>query len=307
MATCANCGQALTGEYCHACGQKRFVESDRRFGHLLHQFIESATDLDSRVWRSLRALVFRPGLLSREYFLGRRARWLAPIPLFLAVNVVYFLAPLHGGDLSLQFNQQVSGRVRTLAGEPTDAKLTEQQLAANGQVHTRLTTRLVDQRVRERDLDARALSGGARGYSYHDYRLAYDAKADDISKALIILHVPFAALALMLLLIRQRRYFSEHFVFALHFFAFALIALQVVAQVHELMKLVLPATWASATILDWFVRVLFPTYIVLAVRRAHDAGWIASIAVGAGTIAAVLVVNLYVYRTVQFLVTFALT
>ena len=305
MTTCANCGATLAGKYCQDCGQKRFVESDRRFGHLLHQFIESATDLDSRVWRSLRALMFQPGLLSREYFLGRRARWLAPIPLFLAVNVVYFLAPLHGGDLTLQFNQQVSGRVRTLASEPADTKLTGQQLAANGQAHTRFTTRLVDQRVRQRDLHARAASGGAEGYSYRDLRLAYDAKADDVSKALIILHVPFAALALLLLV--RRRYFSEHFVFALHFFAFALIALQIAAQVYGLMKLLLPDDRMALAILDWSARVVFPGYIILAVRRAYGMGWIASIATGAAMMAAILAVNLYVYRAVQFLVTFALT
>ena len=97
---CSNCGATLVGEFCHACGQKRFVESDRRFGHLLQQFVASATDLDGRFWRTLRALLFQPGLLSGEYFEGRRARWLSPVSLFIAVSVVYLLAPIRGGDLS---------------------------------------------------------------------------------------------------------------------------------------------------------------------------------------------------------------
>src|SRR4051794_12041726 len=94
-AVCSNCSTALVGPFCHACGQKRFAESDRRFGHLLHQFVASATDLDGRVWRTVRALLFRPGLLAREYFEGRRARWLSPVSLFVTVSVVYFVAPLH--------------------------------------------------------------------------------------------------------------------------------------------------------------------------------------------------------------------
>ena len=115
MASCTNCGTELVGRFCHACGQKRFVESDRRLGHLLHDFVTSATDLDGRAWRTVRALLFRPGLLSREYFDGRRASWISPVSLFLAVSVFYFVAPLHGGDLTLQFIQQVSGNICALA------------------------------------------------------------------------------------------------------------------------------------------------------------------------------------------------
>jgi hypothetical protein len=52
VTACSNCGTSLAGEFCHACGQKRFVDSDRRFGHLLHHFIMSATDLNGRLWQS---------------------------------------------------------------------------------------------------------------------------------------------------------------------------------------------------------------------------------------------------------------
>lgn len=306
MATCANCGAALDGEFCRSCGQKRFVESDRRFGHLLHQFLTSTTDLDGRIWRSVRALLFQPGLLSREYMLGRRARWIAPATLYLAVNLVYFLAPLHG-DLALQFNQQVSGRIMALASDP-GVKLSAINLARTGQAHTPFTQRLIDRRVQTRDAAARAASGGEHGYSYRDYRLAYDAKADDVSKALVVFHVPFAALALMLLLSDQRRYFAEHFVFALHFFAFALVALQIAVHVQASARFALPPAYApSDALLDDFIRVLFPLYATLAVRRAYAISWPRAIVAAAGMLFVILAINLYVYRAVQFLVTFALS
>lgn len=307
MTDCTNCGASLAGEYCQSCGQKRFVDSDRRFGHLVHQFVANATDLDGRIWRSLRALLFQPGLLSHEYIIGRRARWVAPITLFLAVNVVFFLAPLHGGDLALQFNQQVPGRVRALAGDP-DTRLSDEQLAASGQIHTRFTTGWIEARVRERDVAARAASHGTSGYGYRDYRIAYDAKADDVSKALLIVHVPFTALVLALLFARQRRYFAEHFIVALHFFAFALVALQLAVQAHALMRYALPPAWVpSDGALDWFMRILFPAYAVLAIHRVYAIGWISSVVAAAGMLVGVLAVNLYLYRVVEFLVTFALT
>jgi hypothetical protein len=307
MTDCTNCGASLAREYCQACGQKRFVESDRRFGHLVHQFVASATDLDGRIWRSLRALLFQPGLLSHEYIIGRRARWVAPITLFLAVSVVFFLAPLHGGDFALQFNQQVTGRVRALASDP-ETRLSDEQLAASGQIHTRFTMQWIEARVRARDTEAREATHGASGYSYRDYRMAYDGKADDVSKALLILHVPFTALVLALLFVRQRRYFAEHFVVALHFFAFALITLQLAVQAHALMSHVLPPAWVpSDKSLDWFIRILFPTYAILAIHRVYAVGWMSSVVAGTAMMAGTLAVNLYVYRVVEFLVTFALT
>lgn len=306
-ATCANCGVALAGKYCHACGQKRFVPSDRRFGHLLHQFLASATDLDGRIWRTLRALLLRPGLLSREYMEGRRAGWISPASLFLAVCVVYFLAPLHGGDFALQFMQQVSGRVRALATNP-DETLSAAQLAGTGQAHTRFTEPWVDARVRARDAAARKASNGATGYGYRDYRRDYDAKADEVSKALVILHVPLAALVLMLLFARRQRYFAEHFVVALHYFAFALTALLIVIQLRALLRFSLPAAWLPPdAAYDWIMRVLLPVYAVLALRRSYAVGWAAATAAAAAMLAVVLAANLYVYRAVQFAVTFALT
>ena len=307
MTTCSNCGTELAGAYCHACGQKRFVEEDRRFAHLLHQFIHSATDVDGRIWRSVRALLFEPGRLSREYIEGRRARWISPASLFFAISVVYFLAPLHGGDLTLQFTQQVPGRIRALAAGPDD-NFSPEQLAGIGQAHSALTARWVDARVQRRDAAARNASAGAKGYGYHDYRLAYDAKADDVSKALVILHVPFAALALLAMFAQPRRYFAEHFVVALHFFAFALAALEIVGQIRGLGLVALPAAWRPPEALyDWTMRAVLPGYLLLALRRAYGVGWLHAAAGAAGMLAVVLAVNLYVYRAVQFMVTFALT
>ena len=304
---CRNCGATLTGKFCQECGQKRFVESDRRFSHLAHELLATATDLDSRIWRTVFALLFRPGLLSHEYMEGRRARWISPISLFLAVCVIYFVAPLHGSDVSLQFNSQVTAQIRQLSDGP-DQKLSDSQRASEGQAHSTLTSPLIDERVRERDAKARLASGGANGYSYRDYRLAYNAKADDISKALVILHMPFVALVLMLIFVRKHRYFAEHFVVALHFFAFTLLVLQIVVQVSALWDFLLPSAWAMPDpALDWFMRIVICTYTVAALRRAYEVGWGAATIAATVMLAAVVAINIYIYRAIQFLVTFALT
>jgi hypothetical protein len=323
VTVCTNCGATLTGEFCHACGQKRFVESDRRFGHLLHQFVASATDLDGRFWRTIRALAFQPGLLSREYFDGRRARWLSPVSLFLAVSVVYFLAPIRGGDLTLEFNQQVPPEIRVQALGP-DEVLSEGHRTASGQWYSQYAARWIERRVGERDAAARAASKGGpsrpsmasgalellpgeTGYSVRDYRIAYDAKANDVSKALVVLHAPVAALALLLMFMRQRRYYAEHFVFALHYLAFWMLALQFVVQISNLANLLPAAAHPPDVAYDWIMRTLLPLYVVLALRRTYAIGWLQALAATLGLGVAIITFNLFVYHAVQFMVTFALT
>lgn len=303
---CSNCGAGLAGPFCQNCGQKRFVESDRRFGHLLHEFFAGLTDVDNRVWRTVHALLFQPGLLSREYFMGRRAHWLSPVSLFLAISVVYFFAPMQGGDLTLQFNQQVPGNVRVLAKGP-DETLAPEQALSPGQWHSTWTVPWIEHRVASRDAQARAVSGGAVGYGYRDYRLAYDAKANDVSKALVILHVPAAALVLMLMFARRRRYFAEHFVFVLHYLAFWMVALLIVIQVRNLLGL-LPAHWHPPdAVYDWLMRTVLPAYVIVALHRAYTTSWFVAMLAGVGLVAAIVLFNLYVYHAIQFAVTFALT
>src|SRR5512137_2384830 len=87
---CANCGAALTGLYCHACGQKHepHVHS---LGHFLEETTESLTHADSRLWRTMGLLPAPPGSPSPRFFAGRRARYLPAIRLYLVVSVVFFL------------------------------------------------------------------------------------------------------------------------------------------------------------------------------------------------------------------------
>lgn len=88
---CLTCGSALHGRYCHQCGQKRVDHHELSvkhfFGHLVHEI----THLDSnKILRTLFALLFRPGLLPREYLSGRRGLYINPIRVYLTISALYF-------------------------------------------------------------------------------------------------------------------------------------------------------------------------------------------------------------------------
>lgn len=305
---CANCGAALTGEFCSSCGQKRFVASDRRLGSLLRQFMEAATDLDGRLWGTLRALLVQPGRLSLDYIEGRRARWMSPIGLFLLVNLVYFVSAVQS-DLATPFEWEVPGRIVLETVEPgaRTAEDAARLRAEPGPLHSLVTAPFVDRRIAERDAAARAVSGGARGYDYRDYRDAYNAKVPEISKVLTIVHVPLLGVALMLMFRRTKRYFAEHFVVALHLVAFFMAVIVIVDYSRNLLQMAIPpADWQYVAI-NWFIRIVLTAYILLALRRVYAAGWAGSAAATLGLLASYGLINVYFYRPVLFLTVFAVT
>ena len=93
---CANCGQPLAGEYCAACGQ-RHEPHVHTVGHFAAEAFESISHADSRVWRTLLYLLVKPGFLTKEFFAGRRVRYLPPFRLYLVISVVFFLVVGLGG------------------------------------------------------------------------------------------------------------------------------------------------------------------------------------------------------------------
>lgn len=88
---CANCGAAMSGPYCHACGQpeKGMV---RPLANVMSDVADTIFNVDSRIFRSILPLYFRPGLLTQEYFIGRRTRYVTPFRLFFFLCVVSIIA-----------------------------------------------------------------------------------------------------------------------------------------------------------------------------------------------------------------------
>ena len=79
--------------------------------HFASEALESISHADSRLWRTLWYLLARPGFLTREFFAGRRVRYLPPFRLYLVISVVFFLVvglPEGDGDRHRRRRQRPS-------------------------------------------------------------------------------------------------------------------------------------------------------------------------------------------------------
>lgn len=78
---CMNCGAELKGPYCSQCGQHGHPH--RKLTHVLEEFVHGVMHFDTKAWRTLPMVLFRPGTLTRNYVYGKRARYISPLALFL--------------------------------------------------------------------------------------------------------------------------------------------------------------------------------------------------------------------------------
>ncbi len=87
---CLNCGTVVQGRYCHVCGQENVLPKES-FWHMTTHFVYDITHFDSKFFETMKDLLFRPGFLSKEYMMGRRARYLHPIKMYVFTSAVFFL------------------------------------------------------------------------------------------------------------------------------------------------------------------------------------------------------------------------
>ena len=85
---CPNCEKEFDSvfEYCPHCGQRN-KKLELGFKHFLHDFIDSAFNLDSKIFLTLKLLILHPGKIVKLYLSGKRTMVLPPVRLYLIANL----------------------------------------------------------------------------------------------------------------------------------------------------------------------------------------------------------------------------
>lgn len=240
--------------------------------------LDDQLSLNSALPRTLRALLFHPGLLTREYVAGRIARYVAPFRLYLISSLLFFLTLTLTTDLK-RLGDQLD--VKPSRGAGASASQARDTPAAGGSRVTApgaasaqveagtLSTDSADKFIRM-DLDSASSPAWLRPLvprlQQQVARLNGMSKADAVRtmvggmernapKAIFLL-LPVFALLLKLLYARRDRRYVEHFVFALHVHAFAFVLFTVLLSVRS--SLLSSAVWI------WFL-----VYLFLAMKHVY--------------------------------------
>ncbi|MAK60713.1 MAG: hypothetical protein CMK09_07015 [Ponticaulis sp.] len=95
--SCRNCGAEVNRRYCGNCGQLA-QNFHRPIWGLVSEVMGDFLSLDGRVMRTLPALMFKPGRVTRSYLDGKRQRFVPPFRLYLLTSFLYFLLLFAYGD-----------------------------------------------------------------------------------------------------------------------------------------------------------------------------------------------------------------
>ena len=302
---CLNCGTRLRGQYCGTCGQRsrsRLIS----LWELISDAFGDLFEIDSRIWKTLIPLLFRPGQLTRDYLAGKRARFMPPFRSYLVLSLLFFLVAFFDplGDLGLDpQDEAASAAEREEAVRERDEALAElaekgivigdelppevaEEIEALTEDGPGLNIRLDgDEGEVDCDVDAADLEGMPPFLAgiitpervEHICRRAkseptelFDALLDNIPAALIVL-LPIMALVLKMLYPLSRHYYVEHLLFFVHFhaFFFLLLTLQILLGRLGGFVFIPEALRVLAIVVASFY---VPIYLFIAMRRVYGQG-----------------------------------
>ena len=205
---CANCGQPLTGRFCSRCGEEVLDPHALTVRHFIsHAVVHETLHFDGKIWRTLRKLLFRPGLLSAEYCAGRRRISVSPVQLLITAIVVYALLSRGGLLVSLQIGRVALSIAPTKVAEGASVADTIERVDRFGILKSRLAAK-----EKSKDLGSEAV------------RERFHSRLERFAEPLSFTNVVLLALALYALFHTTRRLFVEHAVFSLHFLSFVLFS-----------------------------------------------------------------------------------
>lgn len=265
--TCLNCFHVVENRFCPNCGQEN-TDTRKSFGHLVTHFAEDFTHYDNAFWTTIKYLLFKPALLTKEYLSGKRQRFVPPVKLYIFVSfVTFFLLSILPSDFdSNPQSEKVAKTQRQIESDKLEKEKEKARLIKKMKV-------FATDKESQNALDSIAKNQDKEDFNFKDYRTvaAYDSiqklkpaekrngaivswikrtvielrlKAKDenfkekfketlfhnIPKALF-LYMPFFALGLWLFHSKKHWYYFDHGIFTLHYFSFLLFTFSIVTLI----------------------------------------------------------------------------
>jgi Protein of unknown function (DUF3667) len=262
-AACLNCDTPLSGPFCSSCGQRDIPPYPSTRELAIDAFWE-LSGWDGRFASTVRALVRQPGLLTREFLEGRRARYISPLRLYLLASLAYFLVAAAAPDIKLASGKTL--RTGLYVGSTVrDTTPVSRPERVGGEAARALESQS-PLTAAERDS---ALKDIAKAPEYLQPLLRRAVEDPNGIKRGMFAAMPrmlFALLpvfAAIVALFYHKRKYPEHLYFAIHLHSFIFLAL----ALSPLARFTHSPAIAIAT--QGLVFLAIPVYATLAFRRAY--------------------------------------
>lgn len=230
---CLNCGTP-TGKginFCPQCGQEN-VNKRQPFWSILVDAVTGFFSIDSKTFRSIFPLLFKPGFLTKEFVTGRLVNYVHPARMFITITILYFIFFSILTDsknklkISLPEDRNESPDSNEVSINAGSAKINywqvselmqngitdEKQIADSIQLEKTFWNMLVLRYV----MKTKSMSREAF-LSYYKSRLPW----------IMFAIMPVFALIMKMVYLRRKRLYIDHLVFAYHYHSFAFLLMMI--------------------------------------------------------------------------------
>jgi hypothetical protein len=262
-ARCKNCDAVLLGRFCVNCSQAANVHVPTT-KELLHELLEGITHSDSRLWRTLTTLWFKPGKLTEEFVAGRRVAYLPPFRLYLILSIIFFLmlSFVHTSGEAIKFDEAMKPAGSAVNILPAEKPITGcQDLTVSDRPAWTPRLQHICEIVRKDSGESllRVVIGST-------------------SKAMFFF-LPLAAFLHMLMYWRPRYRYAEQLLFFVHLQAFYFTVAILLIPIIEA-AIAWPRLEGAAGLLETLLGWTLPVYTVMAMRRVFRRSWIGTLLKG---------------------------
>lgn len=268
--TCLNCNHVVENKYCPNCGQEN-TETRQSFHYLFTHFVEDLTHYDGSFWKTIKALLFKPGRLTLEYLAGKRKLYVPPVKLYIFISFVAFLLPNILPKFS--FVEDVDSNKKTESTKD-EIEIDDQEVVVfNGPGITSL--KQLDS-IQNSLPETEKLTWAE--YETYKFTIKNKEKAtkaesrEQIKENLkhnlpkvLFLYMPLFAFFLWLFHNKKKWYYFDSGVFTLHYFGFLLLLFTISVVLEWLFALVY-----SGDLISVLIGITTTTYAFFYFFRAHS-------------------------------------
>ncbi len=251
---------------------------------LLKDALQDQFSLTSELPRTIQALFTRPGFLTAEYSAGRIARYISPLRLYLAASLIFFVILstrtnaaardyAAGQGARSDAAEAVSKPLPPLKPGETVSEGARCQRSYGPGDRTKFCSpwRWLNDRMRPRALALNELPAREADQRMRQFLISR-------ASTVVFLLVPLFALMLKLLYWRTRRFYAEHFVFALHAHAFTFFVLAVILAIPRLsageaiylgVDFAVVRKYLTIGLFAWAA-----IHLLVSMKRVYGQGWI---------------------------------
>ncbi len=243
-------------------------DHDYSIKHFVKEALHDLTHFDTKLIKTLKPLLFKPGYLTRKAFSAEQSEYVKPLALFVFLNFIFFIFKVKG-----LFNYNLEGY---------QSEKFYKNIVTGAFNKTGLSPALFAERFNT-----------AMKFEEKEY---------------LIIMVPLLAALVQLLYIFQKKHYIQHLIFSLHFYSFFLVFLTlspllfyIIVFLLQLVHIKTAFLFSESATLGIVLPVWF-VYLLFSMRLVYRQNWLLTIFKAAVATGGVLALIIFVYRLALFFI-----